>query len=517
MSFLLECRKINGINIPLYFKFSTILAKENLSADKLLTLENWMKIFDELNPLLASDPSTLRKSKTFEIDSGRLSVKARWAKITDSSDVGAHIVKILNLSSSGVGKYFLKIDVKLSSYLERIASELEQKSKSLDIKDTPKEEKGRDRLNTSKHKKSNNRKISDMLPKIRIEKDDPPAVLDETAILNNLEEPNADDLNKVEEYIPLPKPTASDTSFTTTDTVPTYTPEKCVPSEMNAFHSEYSPTSLQAVKSPHEGVLYEPIASTSPITATYNPEKKLSQIEQIKVESEYLPTNRLDTPIKEELVYKPTSKRNKSSDNERTTKILNKSKELFGSSDEASDDEIDKVSSSSQKSKRKMDWSPRREKRKGKEREKTKSKKKKVHDEVKQECKTEDGDISIRNLMMEPVDAILETYSEHEPYLTGLYKTYIKELKRSYRPIDFPDMLALDIVSAPQFTAMINFLEKTLVHDAEEEHNYSDIIFDLLIPEWALAIFCKRFDFSRSEALERFRLQTVALSNSSQL
>ncbi|XP_037052009.1 uncharacterized protein LOC119085657 isoform X2 [Bradysia coprophila] len=508
---------VNGINIPLYFKFSTILAKENLSADKLLTLENWMQIFDELNPLLASDPSTLRKSKTFEMDSGRLSVKARWVKISDSSDVGAHIVKILNLSSSGVGKYFLKIDVKLSSYLERIASELEQKSKSLDIKETSKEA-GHDRLNNLKHKKSNNRKISDMLPKIKKEKDDPPAVLDDTAILYNLEEPNADDLNKVEEYIPLPKPTASDTAFTTTDTVPTYTPEKCVPTELNV-HSEYSPTLLQAEKSPHESDLYDPTAASPPITATYNPEKKLSQNVMNKLESEYLPTCRIDTPIKEELVYKPTSKRNKPFDNEKTTTILNKSKELFGSSDEASNDEKERVSSSSHRIKRKMDLSPRREKTssKGKDREKTKSKKKKVHDEVKQECKTEDGDISIRNLMTDPLDAVLETYPEHEPYLTGLYKTHVKELKRSYRPIDFPDMLALDIVSTPQFTAMVDFLEKTLVRNAEEEHNYSDIIFDLLIPEWALAIFCKRFHCTRSEALERLRLQTVVLSQNSQL
>lgn len=34
-------------------------------------------------------------------------------------------------------------------------------------------------------------------------------------------------------------------------------------------------------------------------------------------------------------------------------------------------------------------------------------------------------------------------------------------------------MAALDIVSSPQFTAMIDYLEQKLVRDAEEEHNVS--------------------------------------------
>lgn len=506
MSYLLEYRKVNGINIPLYFKFGTIIAKDNLSADKLLTLENWMKMFEQLNPLLAGNPNASRKSKTFEMDSGRLSVKARWAKINDSADVGSHIVKILNLSSSDVGKYFLKIDVKLSSYLERIAAELEQKSKSVDAKDNSKES-NHDRLNTSKHKKLNDRKISDMLPKINKDKDKTPSLSDEYGTSNSPDELNAEDLNKVEEYIPLPTAAAV---LTTSDTYPTYNPEKCVPTEMNAVHPEYLPASTQPEKSLDESEFYEPTAATTS-TATYNPEKKY-QIDLNKTKSEYLPTSQ-STPMKDDVVYKPT-KKNKSSDNDRTTKILNKSKELFGSSDE--NDDIDRVSSSSQKSKRKMDASPRREKTSSKEKEQSKSKKKRTNDvRTKLESIGEDSDITIRNFMNESIDSILDTYPDHEPYLTGLYKAHVKKVKRNYKPIDIPAMTALDIVSSEQFTAMINFLEGKLVRDIEEEHNSSDIIFDLLIPEWALAIFCKEYNCTRSEALERLRLQSVALGNRS--
>lgn len=348
-----------------------------------------MKMFEHLNPLLASDPSASRKSKTFEMDSGRLSVKARWTKINDSADVGSHIVKILNLSSSDVGKYFLKIDVKLSSYLERIAAELEQKSKSVDAKDNSKES-NHDRLNTSKHKKLNDRKISDMLPKINKDKDKTPSLSDEYGTSNSPDELNADDLNKVEEYIPLPTAAAA-AVLTTTDTYPTYNPEKCVPTEMNAVHPEYLPASTQPEKSPDESEFYEPTAATTS-TATYNPEKKY-QIDLNKTKSEYLPTSQ-STPMKDDVVYKPT-KKNKSSENDRTTKILNKSKELFGSSDE--NDEFDKVSSSSQKSKRKMDASPRREKTSSKEKEQSKSKKKRTNDvRTKLESIGEDSDISIR-------------------------------------------------------------------------------------------------------------------------
>lgn len=45
--------------------------------------------------------------------------------------------------------------------------------------------------------------------------------------------------------------------------------------------------------------------------------------------------------------------------------------------------------------------------------------------------------------------------------------------KRNYKPLDVPDLAALDIVTSEQFTAMIDFLEAKLVRDVEEEHNVS--------------------------------------------
>lgn len=41
----------------------------------------------------------------------------------------------------------------------------------------------------------------------------------------------------------------------------------------------------------------------------------------------------------------------------------------------------------------------------------------------------------------------------------------------------------------------------------------TDVIFDAILPEWALSVFCKKFDFTRCEALETLKLQSQALSN----
>lgn len=41
----------------------------------------------------------------------------------------------------------------------------------------------------------------------------------------------------------------------------------------------------------------------------------------------------------------------------------------------------------------------------------------------------------------------------------------------------------------------------------------SDVIFDLILPEWALAAFCKKFNCTRTEALETLKLQQAADMN----
>lgn len=43
----------------------------------------------------------------------------------------------------------------------------------------------------------------------------------------------------------------------------------------------------------------------------------------------------------------------------------------------------------------------------------------------------------------------------------------------------------------------------------------SDVIFDAIIPEWALAIFCKHNNFSKSQALQTLHLQAQALIDKS--
>lgn len=39
----------------------------------------------------------------------------------------------------------------------------------------------------------------------------------------------------------------------------------------------------------------------------------------------------------------------------------------------------------------------------------------------------------------------------------------------------------------------------------------TDIIFDAILPEWALAIFCKKFSLIRYEAVEKLKWQSKAL------
>lgn len=267
-----------------------------------------MNIFDELNPLLTSEPSASNHiQKTFDVDNGRLTCKAKWVKISDSSDVGPHIVKILNLSCTNAGKYFLKINVKLGSYLDRIVSELEQKNKTVHVKNKSKEP-SRSSHNSSKHKKC-------------------PSTFNDNASVIEL---SAEDLNHDEEYIPFSAACAS------------------------SFLNEKDDA------------------------GQYNPERKASEIEMNKIKSKYAPTYVTDKPKTNDAVYKPVKKETKSTDTVlKSKKRLNKSKELFGSSE-------------SHKPKRKLDLSPKRESSK----ERSKSKKKKLQDI--QSINIADSDINIR-------------------------------------------------------------------------------------------------------------------------
>lgn len=453
MSFMLlffDTFQVNDTNVPLYFKFSTIPTKTNLTSDKYMSLDNWMYIYDELNPLLASadDPSSYKKNKSFDLDSGRLTVKTRWIKVSDVSEKGNHILKMLNLSSTSVGKYYLKIDVKLSSYLERIVAELEQKSKCLEGKNKPKQPK-QDGHNSGKHKKSSNRKISDMLPKIEKENHDSSTLsIDAAVACNGFDYSTAEDLSNHEEYIPEPVPSFS------AESTPTYKPG-FGQTDRKPIPSEYSPVCLRAEQSIEESTGYEPTTATTTSTPTYYPEKNLSQIEINQIKSEYSPTCMTEDKT-EGIVYKPTTKLNKSAESDKSDKltdIKNQSRELFGSSDENCDDDPEKpakVSSSSHKSKRKKDSS--RDKKSSKD--KSNSKKKKLHDvQSSQDTSMDVCDITIRygnlilfifkdrfirndyfflnrNLMGADINDILDTYTEHEQYLTHLYDKHITRVVR---------------------------------------------------------------------------------------
>lgn len=377
--------QINDINIPLYYKFGMVPTQEHLSisTNKLMTLENWMHISTELDQVLAGEPGASKKSKTFEADSGRLSVKAKWVKISDSDDVGTHIVKILNLSSSSVGKYFLKIDVKLSSYLERMAMEWEQKTKvserkdkdsgqettqsssskshstnsSTKSQDVAKSSRTRSSTRSASAKNSNHRKISDMLPKIEKEKVTSPSMFDDSA--NAIDDLIAGDPTKVEEYIP---------SGLQASTPLIYTPEKssCSQHDVTAIHSEYQPTPIKIKGSDSES--YElPTVDTSP---TYNPEKKLSEIAMNKIKSEYSPSYLNDQVQNEDVVYKPSTKG--STETEKSKKVHWKNKELFGSSDDSDADAAEKITRSSRKSKRKLASSSKRDEKSSREKSKRK-------------------------------------------------------------------------------------------------------------------------------------------------
>lgn len=407
-----------------------------------MSLEHWMYISDELDPLLASgsDPSSPKKNKSFDIDSGRLTVKTKWVKISDS-DVGDHILKILNISSSNVGKYFLKIDVKLNSNFQRMLTESESKNKSQRVltesepKNKSLEAKNKSKEphqtvhNSTKHKRYSDRKIFEMLPRIKKENHDDSSLFNEATLCNGFDDLNAECSSNVEEYIPVP--TAS--SFLA-NSPPVYNPtEKAFAQiETNQIRSEYSPTFVKPDKPIEDIVSYEPSEATSPIdpkseyspnyvnpdlslaeimpysptalasstnsTPIYNPEKNIAQIEINQIKSEYSPNYVNADKSLEEVMYKPTTKVNKSSETDKSKKLSEKKKrELFGSSDENYDDDrknLEKVSSSSHRSKRRNESSPKREKKSSKERS-SRSKKKKLHN-VQSSQDSSIGDISIR-------------------------------------------------------------------------------------------------------------------------
>lgn len=134
-----------------------------------------------------------------------------------------------------------------------------------------------------------------------------------------------------------------------------------------------------------------------------------------------------------------------------------------------------------------------------------------------QESLNGSGNDDIKNLMNTPIEEILATFPEHKIYLTKLYGKHIKQVKRNYKPKDIPDFIALDIVNTAQFEQMVTFLEEKLVRNAVEEHNCLDIIFDSIIPEWALRIFCVHFGYARAEAVQRLKMQLLLTNDSETL
>lgn len=377
-----------------------------------------MHIFDELSPVLASgcDSNSSKKTKSFDLDNGRLTVKTRWVKLSDVSDVGNYILKILHLSSSNVGKYFLRIDVKLGSYLERLESELEQKNKSSEVRTRSKGSKQPSHNESNSTKQTSGkiqiRKISDMLPKITKEKHDSSSLLNDSSSLlsdsaacNGLDDVNVD-LNHFEEYIPVPVPAPVATSSFRSEspTSPTYNPSEISSVKIENNHSEYSPTYGSSDK---EIVPYEP-SGASHSTPVYKPEKNVAQIEMNLVKSEYSPTPLNPIKAEEEISYKPTIKQSQSAETDKPKKKsdkknrLEKSLELFGLSDDSDNDDRDTAekvssSSSSNKAKRKKDSSSRREKKSSHRDDGSKSKKKKLQDvQSSQDSLIEVGDISIR-------------------------------------------------------------------------------------------------------------------------
>lgn len=321
-----------------------------------MLLENWINIYDQLDEIVKND-NNLKKSKSFDMDNGRITVKVRWVKTSDSSEMGTHVLKILNLSSTNVGKYFLKVDVKLNSNFQKLVTELEDKIKLLEGKNSisvPCEVVQNHVKPRTSSVKINEifPKINDIFPKIHKEKLDSSSLPLNTSDYNGFE-----DIENVEEYIPVPVPAQTTSTSFPTETPPAYHPQKSYAEiEINKIKSEYSPTYI-------------------------NPEK----------------------PIEEIASYKPSARRNRSSERDgskrsstKKNRIREKSEELFGATDEDDDDLVDKVSSSSSqhKSKRRKE-TPRKEWKSNKET--SKSKKKDVIDSRNSQDLSQDaGDISIR-------------------------------------------------------------------------------------------------------------------------
>lgn len=323
-----------------------------------MTLENWMYIFDRLDEILQGEASTSKKSKIFDTDNGRLTVKAKWMRTSDLSGMGSQILKILNsgsssttsTSSASVGKHFLKIDIKLNSNFQRLLTDLEQRNKLLEEKNKTVEP-NHDGHNSVKQEDINS---TEVLPKKEKLKSYSSLSKDSTDY-DGYEDSN------VEEYIPTPTTATS----IPTENCPTYNPEKnSTEIEINKIQSEYSPTFLNANASVQDTVSYRP-SRQSIRTGENDNAKKLSA---------------------------------------KKSRIRGKSKELFGTSEEDDDEDIvvSSSSSSQHKSKRKKETSPRKETKSHREketkshREKGKSKKKKTSDSQCSQDSTELSDISIR-------------------------------------------------------------------------------------------------------------------------
>lgn len=100
---------------------------------------------------------------------------------------------------------------------------------------------------------------------------------------------------------------------------------------------------------------------------------------------------------------------------------------------------------------------------------------------------------------------ICATFQQHKQFLSELYNVNISAPKRSYEPQDIPPMIALDIVSHDQFNEMVNLLVANVVRNQHTEHDHLDVIFQLLIPEWTLAMLASLNQCKRSEVLSKLQ------------
>lgn len=226
-------------------------------------------MFEKLDEIMAS--GNKKSDSDFNIENDRLTVKTKWIKISDKVDVGYNILKIVNLSSVDVGKYFLKITVNLQSDFEQLLQKLEHENQVL---------KGKCDWKNEEHSEVTARSSTvndDIIPKDVKEKGHSLKLLK-----NSSDGDGYDDLDiinfEVEEYIPTPS-----TATIASEDIPTYHPEKnSAQIEINQIQSQYSPTYVNADKSPNETASYRPSRTRRQTKLFENGDSKRSHVKKTR-------------------------------------------------------------------------------------------------------------------------------------------------------------------------------------------------------------------------------------------